>query len=73
MDRIGRRVRRHVQRARGVERFARLVVGGGLALVAGLWITALAGQWSPPWVVGAGLVLVGIGGLLGGIWTEIEY
>lgn len=73
MGRFGRTVRRHIERARSVERFARLIVGGGLALVAGLWITTLTGRWSPPWLVGAVAVLLGIGGLLGGIWTEIEY
>lgn len=56
-----------VDRARGVagpvERFVQYVVGGGLLLVAGLWVAALAPAWSPPWLVGAALSLVGAAGL----------
>lgn len=58
--------------AAAMERFARLVVAGGLALVAGLWATALAGTWSAPWLAGAAVALVGAGALGAGIWTELD-
>ncbi|WP_049927068.1 hypothetical protein [Halopiger goleimassiliensis] len=55
------------------ERFVQLIVAGGLALVAGLWLVTLSAAPSTPWLVGVGLVLVGTTGLAGGIWTELEY
>lgn len=73
MKRLVRTIRRQLQRSRGGERFVRLIVDGGIALVAGLWIVTLARMWSLPWVVGAVLVLLGIGGLVGSIWNEIDY
>jgi len=41
MTRLGRSIRNHVERASGVERFVQLLVGGGVALVAGLWVLVL--------------------------------
>lgn len=73
MERLVQTIRHQVQRARGAERFVRLIVGGGIALVAGLWIVTLASGWSVPWIVGAVLVLLGIGGLVVGIRSEIDY
>lgn len=55
-----------------VERFVRLIVGGGVALVAGLWSLALFDAWSVAWLAGAGLVLLGTGCLAGGIRSRIE-
>ena len=49
------------------------IVAGGVALVAGLWIATYLPAWSPLWVVGAALVLVGVAGLAGGIWIELDY
>jgi len=68
-----RTVGNHVRRARGVERFVRLVVGGGVALVAGLWIATLSAAPSPPWLLGVALVALGVGGLAVGIRSQIEY
>lgn len=73
MERLVQTIRRQLQRARGAERFVRLIVGGGIALVGGLWIVTFARLWSSAWIVGAALVLLGIGGLVGGIWSEIDY
>lgn len=56
-----------------MERFARAIVGGGLALVAGLWIVALVAARSLPWAVGVALVLVGVVGLAGGIRDAVDY
>lgn len=56
-----------------MERFVRLITGGGIALVAGLWIVTSQETWSISWLLGAALVLLGIGGLSGGIWIEIDY
>lgn len=73
MDRFVRSIKRHLQRARGGEGFVRLIVGGGIALVSGLWIATLSATGSLSWVVGSALVLVGVGGLGAGIWSEIDY
>lgn len=56
-----------------MERFVRLVVAGGLALVAGLWVASAFAAPSPPWLAGVALALAGVGGLASGIRTRIEY
>lgn len=57
-----------------MERFVQLITGGGIALVAGLWIVTYLDAWSTPWLFGAILVaLGGGGGLARGIWIEIDY
>lgn len=56
-----------------MERFVRLIVAGGLALVAGLWLVALLERGSLPWLAGVVLALVGIAGLARGIESEIRY
>ena len=66
---LGRRLRRAVE----AERFVRLVVAGGLALVAGLWVAALSTAWSPLWSLGVVLALLGVGGLAAGIRSELDY
>lgn len=58
--------------ALNVERFVRLIVGGGVALVAGLWLSAFFDAWSVAWLAGAGLVLLGGGILVLGIESRIE-
>ena len=55
-----------------MERFARLIVAGGIALVAGLWIAAVADAWSVAWLLGAGLAVLGAGGNVAGIVSEID-
>ena len=55
-----------------MERFARLVVAGGLALVAGLWATALLEAVTLPWLAGAAFAVGGAGALAAGIWTELD-
>lgn len=58
--------------AMDVERFVRLIVGGGIALVAGLWLVAAFGAWSVGWLAGVGLAVLGTGGLVSGIGSRIE-
>lgn len=55
-----------------MERFVQLIVVGGLALIAGLWVVTLLASRSGPWFVGIALVLLGIGGLAAGVRDEIE-
>jgi len=55
-----------------VEGFVRLIVAGGLALVAGLWVVTLAGTWSLRWLLGVALVLAGLGALAAGIRSELQ-
>lgn len=73
MDQFLRSINRHLQRSRSMEQFVQLIVGGGIALVAGLWIVALSVRWSMPWLLGVSVVLFGIGGLVGGIRSELAY
>lgn len=56
-----------------MEWFVRLITSGGIALVVGLWIMTLLEAWSLPWLLGTTLVLLGIAGLGGGIWLQIDY
>lgn len=55
-----------------VERFAQLIVGGGVVLVASLWIVAFVETWSVVWLLGIILALLGAGGVVAGIGSEIE-
>jgi len=64
---------RDLKRVRDAERFVRLLVVGGIVLVAGLWVSALSGRWSLPWLLGAGLAVGGACALGVGIWSEIDY
>ena len=48
-------------------------MGGGLSLVAGLWVATYHPTWSPLWLLGAALALVGTASLAGGIWIELDY
>ena len=72
VDRIGRGLRRRWARAAATEGFVRLVVAGGIALVVGLWAVHLGAAGTAPWLVGAGLALVGAMSLAAGIWSQIE-
>lgn len=72
MKRVLRTVRRQATRARGAERFVRLIVGGGGALVAGLWTVTLAPAGSPAWLLGIALALLGVGGLAAGIGSAVD-
>lgn len=56
-----------------MERFVQLIVAGGIALVAGLWLVRLLEAWSPPWLAGATLVVLGVLGLASGIRSEVDY
>lgn len=73
MNGPGRSLRRHLARAAGAEPWVRLIVAGGLALVAGLWLVRLSTTWEPVRPVGLALVVLGVLGLGGGIWIEVEY
>jgi len=54
-----------------MERFVQAVTGGGLALVAGLWVTTFAPAGTPAWAGGFTLTLLGIGGLGYGLWDVL--
>ncbi|MFC7771404.1 hypothetical protein [Salinirubellus litoreus] len=73
MDRPPGTLGRRLWRAVEAERFVRLVVAAGLALVAGLWVAALSTAWTPPWSLGVVLALLGVGGLAAGIRSELDY
>jgi integral membrane sensor domain MASE1 len=55
-----------------MERLVRAVVGGGLLLVAGLWLAVPFSAGSPPWLLGAALAALGVVGLAFGIGSEIR-
>ncbi|MEM4782470.1 MAG: hypothetical protein QXG03_13045 [Halalkalicoccus sp.] len=55
-----------------VERFVKLIVAGGLALLAGLWVLALAEPRSTGWLVGAALAVLGAVSLFAGIGRPIR-
>ena len=56
-----------------MERFVQLVVGGGVTLVAGLWIAALAGDQTGLRLLGVALAAGGALGLAAGIRTELVW
>ena len=56
-----------------MERFVHGLVAGGLALVAGLWLTALVSQTAPAWLAGVALTGLGVVALGGSIYSQIEY
>lgn len=55
-----------------MERFVRLVAGGGVTLLAGLWVLEFTAALSVPWT--AGLVLSGAGAiaLAAGVATPLD-
>ena len=55
-----------------MERFVRLIVVGGLALVAGLWVLESFARGSPSWLAGAGLAVLGTASAFAGIFSELE-
>ncbi|MFU8869663.1 hypothetical protein [Natronococcus sp.] len=56
-----------------MERFVGLIVAGGLALVAGLWLLALLESGAVGWMLGLALTLLGTAGLGGGIASALEF
>lgn len=55
-----------------MERFVGLIVAGGLALVAGLWLLALLESGAAGWVLGLALTVLGTAVLGVGIASELE-
>ncbi len=55
-----------------MERFVQAITGGGLSLVAGLWLVTLFEAGALLFLLGLVLVLFGVGGLAGGIWTGLR-
>src|SRR6056297_2454689 len=55
-----------------MERFARLIVAGGLALAAGLWIATLAEARTAAWLLGVGVAALGAGANVAGVVSELE-
>jgi hypothetical protein len=56
-----------------MERFVQLLVGGGIALVAGLWCLAVFSRPATPWITGTVLVVLGTAGLVVGIANSVEW
>ena len=56
-----------------MERFDQIIVAGGLALVAGLWLRQIADPSSQAWLAGVALALVGVVALAVGINSQIDY
>ena len=56
-----------------MERFVRVIVAGGVALVAGLWVVRLFEWGSTKSLAGAALVVLGACALGVGIASEIEF
>lgn len=54
-----------------MERFAIAIVTGGVSLVAGLWLATLLTAVTIGWMLGIVLVLLGLGGMMWGIWTQL--
>lgn len=57
----------------GIERFVQLILGGGLGLVAGLWIVELMPRDSGIWLLGILLAFLGAIAILAGIASELNY
>jgi hypothetical protein len=55
-----------------MERFAQLVVAGGLLAVAGLWGAELAAPASGVWLAAVTLAAIGCAAVLAGIWRELD-
>ncbi|MGB9953032.1 MULTISPECIES: hypothetical protein [unclassified Haloarcula] len=55
-----------------MERFVKLVVAGGLALVAGLWTVRLTASLSALWLGGVALAVLGLVALGVGIGRELS-
>lgn len=55
-----------------MERFVWLLLTGGLSMVAGLWLVTLFETARPPWLLGLGLVGLGVTVLGAGITSRIE-
>ncbi|MFB6223741.1 MAG: hypothetical protein ABEH86_08745 [Haloarcula sp.] len=55
-----------------MERFVKLVVAGGLALVTGLWMTRFAVSLSEIWLGGVALAFLGLAALGVGIGRELS-
>ncbi|WP_293032399.1 hypothetical protein [Natronococcus sp.] len=56
-----------------MERFVGLIVAGGLAVVAGLWLLALLESGAVGWGLGIALTALGTGALGVGIASELEF
>lgn len=55
-----------------MERFVQAITGGGLSLIVGLWLVRLFEVGAFLYLLGSVLILLGIGGLAGGIWTGLR-
>lgn len=56
-----------------MERFVQIIVAGGLALLAGLWLAQSTVLTSQAWLGGVALVALGVIALAVGINSQIEY
>lgn len=55
-----------------MEQFVQRVVGGGLAMVTGLWVAELATRVSAPWIVGVVVAVAGAAGLGVGLRRKLS-
>jgi len=56
-----------------MERFVQGLLAGGLALVAGLWLTTLVPSGSRAWLAGVAAAALGVVALGGSIYSQIDY
>ena len=56
-----------------MERFVQFIVAGGLALVAGLWISQQEPQAATAWLAGIALAALGGLALAVGTYSPLEY
>lgn len=60
-----------------MERFVRFIIGGGITLLAGLWLLTLSTRLTSIWTLGLVAAMLGIGmlgaGICNGLQTPVNY
>lgn len=55
-----------------MERFVQFVVMGGAVMLAGIWFTRFTEAWTSSWMLGAAAAVLGGGGILWGVWSQVD-